>query len=302
MRRCPRPVRLSREWVPPVADRQGGLFTPTQALEAGATPDQVRHRRRTRRWIRVVGDAFALEGARLEPTAPARGAVLTWPDAVVCRSAAALLHHLPVPDPNEVDVIVPLRRRGRHGLRTHQVHLADHEVTRIAGIPVTSLTRTIGDCLGTLDQPAVDGLVAWVVARRLLDAPALTAVLRSRLGSWGNAGRRRAMPFLVAGAASVAELRLHELLRRQGFTGWEPNTPIMIRGRIAAVADVLFADRRLVVEVDGRSSHADRFQRDRERDAMLVAAGYAVLRFTWDDVVLRPDRTADTIRQALSRP
>lgn len=66
-----------------------------------------------------------------------------------------------------------------------------------------------------------------------------------------------------------------------------------------AVVDLLFEQRRVVVEVDGWRSHRshDAFVSDRRRQNKLVAAGYQVLRFTWDDLVNDPD---DVVRQVLA--
>ncbi len=46
--------------------------------------------------------------------------------------------------------------------------------------------------------------------------------------------------------------------------------------------DMVWPDKRLVVEFDGFTFHADRraFERDRRRDQDLVAAGYRVIRVT----------------------
>ena len=46
--------------------------------------------------------------------------------------------------------------------------------------------------------------------------------------------------------------------------------------------DFFFPAHRLVVETDGWRDHGTRiaFERDRAKDAALVAAGYIVLRFT----------------------
>jgi very-short-patch-repair endonuclease len=59
---------------------------------------------------------------------------------------------------------------------------------------------------------------------------------------------------------------------------------------------------RLVIETDGHGSHATRRERqsDAERDARLGAAGYRVLRFTYDDVVGRPDHVVGIIRTYLA--
>jgi very-short-patch-repair endonuclease len=51
------------------------------------------------------------------------------------------------------------------------------------------------------------------------------------------------------------------------------------------VVDFLWAEPRLIVEVDGWESHRTRsaFEEDRARDARLKLLGSDVLRFTWSD-------------------
>ena len=54
--------------------------------------------------------------------------------------------------------------------------------------------------------------------------------------------------------------------------------------------DAVWAQQRLVVEVDGWTYHHTRkaFERDRRRDADLHAAGHRVLRVTWARIVDEP--------------
>jgi len=75
-------------------------------------------------------------------------------------------------------------------------------------------------------------------------------------------------------------------------------------GELAAVVDVAFAERRIALEVDGLAFHTDpeQFQRDRTRQNWLVNHGWAVLRFTWDDLTQRRRRVLRTIREALDAP
>lgn len=76
------------------------------------------------------------------------------------------------------------------------------------------------------------------------------------------------------------------LCERYRFPIPEPNVPI---GRFRP--DMLWADRRLIVELDGKPGHttpADR-QRDKRRQEWLEACGYTVIRFTWDEVHNTPE-------------
>jgi very-short-patch-repair endonuclease len=68
------------------------------------------------------------------------------------------------------------------------------------------------------------------------------------------------------------------------------------------VVDLLFERERVVIEVDGWRSHSGKeaFVQDRRPQNRLVALGYVVLRFTWDDLVARPDQVVTAVAAALA--
>jgi very-short-patch-repair endonuclease len=63
----------------------------------------------------------------------------------------------------------------------------------------------------------------------------------------------------------------------------------------------VFADQRLVVEIDSWTHHRSRhaFETDRYRDATLLLAGYRTLRFTDTQLEYAADAVAATLRVAL---
>ncbi len=67
--------------------------------------------------------------------------------------------------------------------------------------------------------------------------------------------------------------------------------------------DFAYKDARLVLEADSRRHHSSWLdaQADRRRDAALLAAGWYVLRVTWDQLVRRPDEFVAAVRSALTR-
>lgn len=68
------------------------------------------------------------------------------------------------------------------------------------------------------------------------------------------------------------------------------------------IIDFLWAESKLIVEVDGYEFHRDRavFEADRARDAQLALRGYRVVRFTYRQVSREPGRVAATLRRLLS--
>ena len=67
--------------------------------------------------------------------------------------------------------------------------------------------------------------------------------------------------------------------------------------------DFFFPAHRLVVETDGWRDHGTRvaFERDRAKDAALVAAGSVLLRFTKRQIADDPDTVAARVRAGCSR-
>jgi very-short-patch-repair endonuclease len=65
--------------------------------------------------------------------------------------------------------------------------------------------------------------------------------------------------------------------------------------------DAYWPAARLIVELDSWEFHHDRsaFERDRERDAVLQAAGYRVIRITWRRLTEEPAAVAALLRSLL---
>jgi very-short-patch-repair endonuclease len=135
--------------------------------------------------------------------------------------------------------------------------------------------------------------------RRLVRRRDLLDQLERNRGRAGTRALREILevPGGPAPTRSEAERRLLRLVRSAGLPRPLVNT------RVASLeVDVLWRDQRLVVEVDGfrfRSSRAS-FERDRERDAVLAASGYTVLRVTWRQLVNEPEAVVARIAGALA--
>ena len=97
---------------------------------------------------------------------------------------------------------------------------------------------------------------------------------------------------------SVLESVARVVLREVGLSV-EVNVPVPGVCRVDLVVE-----GRVIVELDGFEHHGTRlaFGEDRRRDRALVALGFRVLRFTYDEVVNTPGTVAAAVRAALVAP
>ncbi len=96
---------------------------------------------------------------------------------------------------------------------------------------------------------------------------------------------------------SKAERLFLRLVRQAALP--EPQTQQKIEGfRV----DAVWRRQRLIVELDGLQGHGHRsaFERDRRRDAILIAAGWRVVHFTWPQLDRQPLYVIATLSAALA--
>jgi very-short-patch-repair endonuclease len=99
---------------------------------------------------------------------------------------------------------------------------------------------------------------------------------------------------------SELEDRFLDFLERHRLPRPQVNASLEIRGRWVE-CDCTWRESRLIVELDGRSTHdtAAAFERDRERDRVLSADGWWVVRVTWRQLHLDENRLATDLHRLL---
>lgn len=134
---------------------------------------------------------------------------------------------------------------------------------------------------------------------KLADNDTLNLALAALSGSRGQAARRRTVAACGTNPWSYAELRLHRILLAAGITDWVANRPLRVSGALLW-PDIRFRRAKLILEFDGRDVHdrSGQFLSDRERQNLLEAAGYRVLRFGWEHLD-QPDYIVTMVRRAL---
>lgn len=222
--------------------------------------------------------------------------------AVLSHQSAAALWGIEVPQSELLHVTVPGRRRTRPpgGVRIHRVALRAEDVTELDGLRVTTRQRTVLDCLGALPDHQARPLFDRALQRKWISVDDVLHRLIVERGRWGNRRLRRLAAGALVGDSDLERL-FHSLLKAAGITGWQPNAPVQLSRGVVTV-DVLFRSQRLVVELDGWAFHSDpeRFQADRRRQNALVAEGWTVVRFTWRDLVERPEAVTAQVRASLA--
>jgi predicted transcriptional regulator of viral defense system len=281
-----------------LASRQHGVVTVRQLRALGFSPSAVRYRVRVGRLHPVHRGVYAVGHRNLTEYALFIAAVAAiGADAALSNAAAAALFKL-MRHSGDIDVTTTRSVKPRPGIRLHGVRsLPASDVTRRHGIPVTTPVRTIVDLADTLDERRLARVIHEAEVQRLVT----NAELRARLD------RGRGMPRLRAIVAegpvrtrSEFEDATYDLLRRNGFPRPDGNTTLSGLPPWLEV-DFHLPGTPLVLEVDGAQFHNTRWRRrlDARKQAILEAAGYRVIRLTWEQVTAEEAQTVRRIRQAL---
>jgi very-short-patch-repair endonuclease len=125
----------------------------------------------------------------------------------------------------------------------------------------------------------------------------LVAAARDRRGP-GRSACLRVAAWADREAHNAFESVLRGTLIDAGITDLVPQLAVALP-RFTAHLDLGDAARRIAVEADSFTYHSTReaFSRDCERYDELVAAGWLVLRFTWEQVMFRPAWVVETVLQ-----
>lgn len=100
-------------------------------------------------------------------------------------------------------------------------------------------------------------------------------------------------------ATRLAVDRPEEVPRTAGKFCLNGELPIPFDGRGRMEVDLLAAEMRLAIEVDGAQHlEPEAYRRDRRKDLLLQENGYLVLRFLAEDIGTRLDEVLDAIERA----
>ncbi|HWH34405.1 MAG TPA: hypothetical protein VNT56_03720 [Acidimicrobiales bacterium] len=274
-----------------IARHQLGLVTRGQALAAGCSASGIRTRLHGSEWVLVRRSVYAAAGVAPTPEQAALAVCLAAGDGCwASHRTAGALWGLEMAPPAAIDVLtLPGRRLALDGVAHHRsTSLALADLTRHRRVPVTSVARTLVDCVAYLPGRRLARSVDEALRRQLMSVDQLAACT-SRLD--GGHGRRRLVPLRAVLAdrmegydpgGSQGELDLVEVLVAGGLRPPQPQYRVVVGGRIRYL-DYAYAEEKVGLEYDGFAHHGlirTTFDDDRLRGNDLGVAGWLMLHFT----------------------
>ncbi len=285
--RCQITTRGVEGAIAELAARQHGVVERAQLLSLGVLPGAIDRRAAVGRLIRLHRGVYAVGHARLRPEGFRLAALLACgPGAALSHRSAAAEWDLLRDARRKTDVTVaPGSNAGRRlpQIIVHRAVLEPHEIREREGVLVTSPARTLLDLAATEPRRRVARVLDQALVLGLYDHREIDPLLRS--GRRGAAVLRRILeerhPDAHRSRSELESIAIEKIaqsgLPRPEINAWLSDLGLEV--------DLLWRSRRLVVELDGRRYHWHRKARDAERDRILSAAGFAVQRYGWGDVV-----------------
>jgi very-short-patch-repair endonuclease len=283
------------------ATRQHGVVSASQLRELGYSGDQISDAARSGRLQRLHRGVYAVGHRRLEWRGRCHAAVLASAPALASHVSAGRLWGLLRYDPGTFDVTAPTRRRKRSYARIHFARLAPADEDVCAGVPVTSVARTLLDLAPTLPKARLEGVLERSEELGVFDLAAVEEVLGRITHHKGVRALRRALALYRddhAVTRSEVERRFRSLVLEAGLP-----PPAMNFNVAGFELDAYWAAERFAVELDVYATHGSRaaFERDRLRQEELKLVGVEMIRFTGLRLDREPDRVVASLAALLER-
>lgn len=292
------------ERIARIAERQYGVFTRRQAIDAGLSRHAIASRITSGRWELVHRTVYRVRGGGLTFHGRALAATLFCGEGSMCSfGTAARLWRVDGFGASEtVHVTTTDRRTVRtRSIRVHRPRfIPDEDRVVHERISVTSVERTVLDLAAALRPGQLEALVDECVRRRLVSVDRLLTRLDGSLVR--GAERLRRLLDARIETDSALEARFVRRLRDSGMPMPVPQFNVVTYdGRFVARVDFAYPLQRIAIEIDGLAYHSgrERFEADRARQNDLVAEGFTVLRFTAGDVDRYWPRTLTTLSRQL---
>jgi len=274
------------------------VVTRREALAAGMTDDEIRHRVRAGRWVALVRGQYLrgdldveepFEQARMRHALEALSTARRISGAVVAYGSAATVHQMSLASgvPARRELVVPpgFWNGIRSGTRVRLAQLTDADIVHCGGIPVSSPARTWVDISRT--STLADALSAGdsALRRGLSSAAQLSEAIERQSGARGLRGAQRALPLLSPLRENPLESRSFAWFVERGLPLPECQVEFRDAGRSYRV-DFLWRAARLIGEADGRWKYhtPEDVYAEKRREDWLRDQGHSMVRWGWHDL------------------
>jgi Transcriptional regulator, AbiEi antitoxin/Protein of unknown function (DUF559) len=285
-----------------LARRQHGTLSRQQLLAGGLSKRTIARRVESGRLHPIHRGVYLLGTGRITRRGEWMAAVLACGDgALLSHRSAAALWGLARERRRKATEVSAAGGRDQRGILVHEGGIYRDDRAVVAGIPLTSVARTLFDCAEIVDEQQLGRMFEEADRLGLLEMPALDAVCAR------GYGRRALRPIrrLIEEARepvwtrSDLEERFALFCREQGFPPNETNVEVL-----GHEVDVFWPRERVIVELDSYAFHRHRtaFEGDRTKDAARQVAGYRAIRVTDRRLRREPDALANEISALLKLP
>ncbi len=227
----------------------------------------------------VHPDVYIQKGTPRTLAVNTEAAALWVPGGVIAGRAAAALHGARfIDDDSPIEVIGPARRP-RPGVIVRSERIAADETLTLAGVPVSTASRTALDLARYLPRTQAVAHLAALAAASGVTAQAVLQLARRYPGARGIRRARERVPLLDPGAQSPRESWLRLLMIDAGFP--KPHTQIRVcHGRFTALIDMGWEEVKVGLEYDDDLHLSDRrrYVGDIGRYEMLSQLGWLIIR------------------------
>jgi hypothetical protein len=269
------------------------IITREEALQEEVSEDAIFRKLKSGKWQLLFPNVYFTKSH--PPSWKQRmAAACRWagPEALASHRAAARLLQFPGFEdaPVELTAVRDLRPTN-YDVIVHRVRVLPRPKAKVDNIPVTTATWTIVNLAGTLEFDELQALIDWAICAEVTTWQRLERAAESAAGEPGVLALRRILKERRA-AESVLQRNVQRLLVEAGYP-----PPLLEHPDGRFRIDLAYPRNRLAIETDGYGAHSDRhaFGEDRRKQKYLMGVGWRVLRFTWEDLTLRPEYIVATV-------
>lgn len=308
-----RKPRSPRAHAAKIAAENERVISRAQALDAGLSPRQIEGLLASGEWSQIhrgvylVGDAppgwatRCLAAVRAAERCPNTGRART---VAVSHRAALVLHGLRGPETALPEItVVGDNRPQLSGVTVHRASVLEEcDLQIIDGIPVTTGARMLCDLAGVLPDAKFVALLDDTICARVASRKRVCE--RARQLRPGRPRLARLIALTEPGAEgtfrSYLERSLSQAITLAGLPQPRWNEAVHDSHGLIGIADALWDWVPLITEVEGLRFHTQpaKRQRDAERFNRLTDLA-RVRRFTYRDVMERPEYVIASLREAL---